>query len=380
MKSLPLLLKAISTDKKDLDIESFSSKAVLYAIESGLGPYLNHYLHNNSRASQSEYVSEIISADLTAKLITNTQLSALQEIINTSLSLVDEIILLKGISTCQNFYPLPHFRIMGDIDLLVSEKDQAILENILVKMGYQQKSQLDAEFYQTHHHSMPFHNTNNNVWIEVHTHIFPPSSAVIDDKFFSLKNIKNNCISLNNERYPEKIKCLCPELQLIHTCVHMAEDFNIHKGFIQLVDMILIIKNNKKGLDWHKITNWTNNTSSASYLYLLLSYFNKNDIIDVPDQYLKSIKLKNSNMGFINRWILHSIISMFMDENNHQKHFMNVNILEIIWNTLLQPKTSLTNIMTLPWNILFPLDSVNRSKFSFFRTRIKNLIKSVHKT
>lgn len=365
MESLILLLNAINSNNRDISIKSFSDSTIDFAINSGLGPYLNYCTHDDSNRHLSASHPQLISSDLTAKLITNSQLHALNEIINIASPMVDEIILLKGIATCQQYYPLPHLRIMGDIDLLVSDKDQSILENILFKMGYKQESNIAPKFYQTHHHSMPFYNEKNNIWIEVHTHLYPQSSAVIDDKLFEIQHIRNNCIPMNKNIYSKNIKCLCPELQLVYTCAHWAEDFNIHKGAVQLIDMLLLIKNNIKGLDWDKINRWTNNTASASYLYLLLSYLNKNNLIDVPDHYLKSLKLKNTNMAYINRSILFSIINRFLLDERHNRRFINNNVLSIIWETLLHPSSSTSNIIKLPYNIMFPPGSSDRYKLRF---------------
>ena len=372
MKSLTLLLKSIHSNNRDISIESFSDATIYFAINSGLGPYLNYCTHDSNQNS-SENHSRLISSDLTAKLITNSQLHALNEIITIASPMVDEIILLKGIATCQKYYPLPHLRIMADIDLLVSNKDQPILEKILLEMGYQQESNNAPGFYQTHHHSMPFHNMKNDIWIEVHTHLFSKSSAAIDDDLFAIENIRKNCIAMNESIYPKNIKCLCPELQLIYTCTHWAEDFHIHKGAIQLIDMILLIKNNNKGLDWKKITQWTDNTASASYLYLLLSYFSKNSLLDIPDHYFKSLRLKNSNMALLNRSILFSVIDTFLPDKNNNRRFINDNILEIVWKTLLFPSSSISNFIKLSWNIVFPPDATNRYKISDLLSRITNM-------
>jgi hypothetical protein len=354
----------------------FNAEKIDFAISSGLGPYINYCTHDNSSHQDSTApYPQLISADLTAKMITHSQLHALKEIINIASPVVDEIILMKGIAICQNHYPLPHFRIMGDIDLLVSKKDQNKLEEILLSMGYQQKSNNSAEFYQTHHHSMPFYHTGNNIWVELHTYLFPPISAVIHDDLFNLQNIRKNCVIMNKNTYPEKVRCLCPELQLIHTCAHWAEDFNIYKGAIQMVDMILLIKNNNKGLDWGKINSWVNNTASASYLFLLLSYLDKNNILHIEDHPIKFWQLKNSNMGYLNRSILYLLIDRFLPIKSHSNSFINEDMLRIIWQTLLRPAPSITNIILLPWNILFPPEAADRYKFSFFIHRALNRLK-----
>ena len=72
MKSLTLLLKSIHSNNRDISIESFSDATIYFAINSGLGPYLNYCTHDSNQNS-SENHSRLISSDLTAKLITNSQ-------------------------------------------------------------------------------------------------------------------------------------------------------------------------------------------------------------------------------------------------------------------------------------------------------------------
>ena len=368
MKPLPLLLKTINSNKRDLKLTSLNNESINFALDCGLGPYLNY-------CSSDEFDHpSLLSSELTAKIITNTQLQALKSIIDIASPEVDQIILLKGIAICQNYYPQPHYRIMGDIDLLVSEKDQHTLERVLFDLGYQQKSNQDPEFYQAHHHSMPFYNSKNGVWIEVHTHIVSKSSIAQHDKLFSIQNIMNNLVPMDGNAYPENIKCLSAEFQLVYACVHWAEDLHMYKGAVQLIDMVLLINNHNKGLDWKKITSWVDNTASASYLYLLLSYLNKRQVLDIPSSVIHSINLKKSNMGYINRSLLYLIIDSFIPEKAHQNPFMNNNTLGVIWTRLLKPSTSLINIMILPWNILFPPNASQRYNLNFLRIRLGKII------
>jgi len=375
MKSLLPLLKAISENKTTLNIESISPELFQFAIDSGLASYLKHCSEDSINNEKSKYNTTLNSADLTAKILTHTQLDALDELIRIAASEVDEVILLKGISICQKLYPLPHIRIMSDIDLLVSEKDSKTLEGILIDTGYKQISENSVEFYDQHHHSMPFYNAKNNVWLEIHTHLFSGSNPNLDDELFKIDSIFKNTVIINKEKYPINVKQLSTEYQLIYTCSHWVDDLKIHKSSMQLIDMILLIKNNGAGLDWTKIFAYINNTSSASYVFLLLSYFDKYKIIDVPKNYANLIKLKNSNMGIINMSILHYIVDGFLLGKIINHKFLNENNIQIIWSSLLLPSSSLKNLTRLPLNLLFPPKNTNRYKFKLFISRIKNMTK-----
>ncbi len=375
MKSLLPLLSAISHQQQDLNISRTQDNLIDFAINAGMGAYLKYSAENIQQTISAESYQRLLSADLTAKVITYSILNSLKEVLAFSEQCEDDIILLKGISHCQRYYPHPWFRIMSDIDLLVSEKDVATLENILLKLGYQQTSKNTQEFYTSHHHSMPFYNKKNNLWIEVHSHLFSKSTPAKHDELFTLENIQTNTVAMYDPEYNCNIKQLSTELHLIYTCVHWADDFNTHKSCIQLTDIVLMILNNNTPLNWEKMSNWLTNTASASSVFLALSYLNKSSIIKIPDTYFNRVKLKHSNMATINRLILYKIIDDYFSGKKDYGRFLTENNLLIIWTTLLQPRSSLNNILRLPVNILFPPDNDERFKISLIAKRIIGLFR-----
>lgn len=372
MKSLLPLIEAIGHDRQELEIGNIDDQLVQYIINSGLASYLNYSIQNTKTININ--YDTLVAAELTAKIITNTQIQAIKEITNAAKHDVTEITLLKGISLCQNYYPFPHFRIMSDIDILILEKDICSLDKVLNSLGYKQSSDNPDEYYDTHHHCKPYYNEKNNVWVEAHTHLFSNMTPVLNDTLFKPENIRENRLNMNNQVFGGNVKYLCPELQLIYTCTHWAEDFNPHKTSIQFIDIILLIKNNGNGLDWIKTTNWLNNTASASYAYLILSFLHKHNIVKIPDIYFKSINLKYSNMGFINRYILYKLILNYMLGKRTYNSVFNENNVRIIWKTLLKPASSFSNLIQTPWNIIFPPEKENRYKTSYIISRIRNLI------
>jgi len=375
MKSLIPLLAAISHNLTTLNIRDMSDDLIDFSIDLGMGVFLKHCSKNALQASKPATTQLLISVELTAKLITNNLLNAVKEILILSEQCTDDVILLKGISNCQRYYPEPWFRIMSDIDLLVSEKDAQAFETILLKLGYQQTSKNSHDFYEFHHHSMPFYNKKNNVWIEVHTHLFSKTTHAKHDKLFSIEQINKNTAQPFNSVYYKNVKQLSTELHLIYSCVHWADDFSTHKSCMQLTDIILMLKNNDIPLDWHKINNWLYDTNSASCVFLALSYLHKSKIIEIPPLYFNNVKLKHYNMGFINVFILHNIIDNYFMQGKNYGRFLTENNIIIIWETLLQAKTSWINILQIPLNILFPPDNINRFKLSLMTKRFFNVFK-----
>ena len=369
MKSLFPLLQAIATDTASLDTSEISDELLDFSINAGVAGLLQYYSKKNITHN-----SRLISAELTAKIITHTQLQALKEILEANAAEITEIILLKGISTCQEYYPKPHLRIMSDIDLLVSEENIKKLESVLSNSGYRQTSDCSDEYYSEHHHSMPFYNKQNNVWIEVHRHLFSQPNPVLNDELFRIDNILKQTIPTSYYRSMPEIKRLSAELQLVYTCNHWCNNIKLHKSCAQIIDIIFIIKSRKDELFWSNLFELTNNTLSASNITLILSFLNKRDIIQLPESYIDSFDLKYNNMFSLNRWILHKIINNLMLGENNTGKILTENNISIIWSTLLLPSSSLYNLLRLPWNIAFPPNLKDRYKLSLLLLRIRNML------
>ncbi len=371
MKSLIPLLTAINNNQLTLDISSMDNNLIDFSINAGMGTYLKYCSQNSQQPVEQATSQLLLSAELTAKIITTNILNALNEILTHSKQCSSNIILLKGIAHCQSYYPAPWFRIMSDIDLLISKKDTDMLESILIQLKYKQTSKNSHEYYETHHHSMPFYNKKNNTWIEVHTHLFSNTTDVINDDLFNIKKMAMNTMPMKSHQYNDNIKQFSPEFHLIYTCVHWAEDYNLYKTCIQFTDIILLIR--QQPFDWLKVSTELNNTASASSVFLALSYLKQSGIIEIPNSFFSSFKLRYKNMGAVNRYILYTIIDNYFLGKKQYSKIANENNLKIIWKTLLKPNTSFNNLILLPCNLLFPPENANRFKISFLFKRFLNL-------
>src|SRR5215831_6299944 len=116
--SLKLLLRAAAEDRTDLILSDFRPAQVRWAVDSGLGPLLRHVTSRDPRARKTPLWPLIESADLTARVMTSERLDAVDEMIRVCAGRKMPLTLLKGISICEQFYPEPHLRPMGDIDVL----------------------------------------------------------------------------------------------------------------------------------------------------------------------------------------------------------------------------------------------------------------------
>lgn len=150
---------------------------------------------------------------LAARVLTAEQFGAMEEILEACRGHVPPLPLLKGISISEQYYPVPHLRLMRDLDVLVDEAALPIVETLLSVLGYRQQSSCPPTFYATHHHSRPFFHPVHRLWVEVHRGLFPPASGAWGtDRLFTQEG-------LTQQRQPSvfqghEVFRLSPELQL----------------------------------------------------------------------------------------------------------------------------------------------------------------------
>jgi hypothetical protein len=315
---------------------------------------------------------QLQGALLTARVVSQTLISAMTEILDACKSHGQKIVLLKGISICEQHYPLSYLRPMRDLDFLVLEKDLSKTEDILRQLGYIQKSDYPASFYVEMHHSMPFYHPETGVWVEVHTALFPAKSRIHDSAAFCHDNVMANLVaSIFNER---NVFRLSDELQLLYTAAHWCSDLKIIGGSIALFDIIFLFRNNPE-LDWSKILSWLADESLRQYLFTALSYLKRNNIRDIQDEIYNQLEIEFSAATNFNIKILHLIIDSYLVAGKPFGSMLTSSNVGIVWKTLLQSDQPLINLVSLPGNILFPPNNPRRFDLRFQYQRLRNSIK-----
>jgi len=309
---------------------------------------------------------------LTARFITQSLISAMSEILDACKPHIETIVLLKGISICEQHYPLNYLRPMRDLDFLVLEKDLSKTEDILRQLGYIQKSDYPASYYVEMHHSMPFYHPATGAWVEVHTALFPAKSGIHDSSAFCHDNIMDNLVA--STFYGRKVYRLSDELQLLYTAAHWCRDLKFVGGNIALFDIIFLLRNNPE-LDWSKILSWLDDDLLRLFLYTALSYLKRNNIQDVQDEFYKQLEIEFSAAAKFNIKILHSIVERYIVAGKPFGPMLTSNNVGIIWKTLLRSGQPCINLMSLPGNILFPPNNPRRFDLRFQYQRLRNSIK-----
>jgi hypothetical protein len=320
---------------------------------------------------QALYSSEqqLQGALLTARFISQALISAMSEILDACKAHVETIVLLKGISICEQHYPHTYLRPMRDLDFLVLEKDLIKTEDILRQLGYIQKSEYPSSYYAEMHHSMPFYHPERGVWVEVHTALFPKKSGIQDSAAFSHYNVMDNLVeSRFNGR---EVYRLSDELQLLYIASHWGVEFKIHGGSIALFDTIFLLRNHHD-LDWRRILSWLSDERLVLFLYTELSYLKRNNILAIPDEFYTELETHKPVGVSVNIKILHLIIEHYLVAGRPTSSILTSSNISIIWQTLLNTGQPFVNLISAPGNILFPPGHPKRFNLRFQYQRLRN--------
>jgi len=309
---------------------------------------------------------------MVAQLAMSDALDALEEMLAASADIAREIILLKGISTCQYLYPEPHLRTMGDIDLLVPVHSQQRLETLLFDIGYRQQSSQPAEFYKAHHHSMPFFHPRKHTWVEVHTALLS-NRCVASDRIFSSSHVDSQIVPMTFRGH--RTNRLNYEQEMIYIAAHWAlERKCFGGGVIPFVDIMYLIRNHGHEINWDHLLNSLDSSRTAIYLNLMLRYLQNHGIISLPPLLMTQLTSVQKYPLGISESILHRMIDRYSIRGRRSGRLATEANLRTLWDTLLMPHPTWQNILRTPWNILFVPTEPRRFSPAFQLARISRML------
>jgi len=362
------MLRAAATGAP-LRISSLSGTKINWITNNCLAAMLCHLTSQGEDSGLCSSDRQLEGARLTAKVLTTTLNSAMTEIIDHCQPRVENIVLLKGISISDQYYPTPELRPMRDIDFLIQKKDLVKVEEVLTQLGYQQKSDLPKAFFDNYHHSMPFYHPSTGVWVEVHTGLFSGKKQIHDSQVFDVNNILSNLVkSKFNER---EIYRLSDEYQLIYTASSWCLEFKKFGGCIALFDIIYLLKNSP-ALDWVRILSWLDSDKLGWYLFLALGYLKQHNILEIDDKLYKKLKRQNKIGDAVKIKILYYIIDKYLVAENPFGNVLTSGNVGIVWDTLLRGNHPVLNMLSIPINLVFPPNNPNRFNLRYQMQRLRN--------
>ena len=348
--SLMGLLQAAAHGRAALPLASLEAAQIRWALETGLGPLLWHTTYAAPETAASPLWPLVRGTDRAAHLLTAEQFDAMGEILRACCGRMPPLTLLKGISISEQYYPVPHLRPMRDLDVLVDAATLPAMEAVLSALGYQQYSHLSSTFYATHHHSMPFVDPTRRLWVEVHRGLFPPSSRLGADRLFGRE-------ALEQHRQPSifqgyEVFRLSPEWQLLYIASHWAFAFHPIGGLIALVDVIYLLQRTVGALDWEHLLAALEGSGATPPLYLLLTYLDTYHLVELAPDVLQCIGARQRVLSPATLALMHRLIDRYFVAGQRPGLVLSTHRLDILWQTLLGPRSAGGNLLRVPWHWL----------------------------
>lgn len=355
----------LDTGKVDLD-----ERAIKWAMQTGLSSIVFDY--GNTQECSDSVIKNLVASKLTSQFWFQTQLNATKVIVKELNQQGIVPTLLKGISISTSCYPKPHYRTMRDIDILVDVDEVEAFENVLPTLGYEQRCTYSKKFYDSLHHTMPWQHCKDEIWIEVHKRLFPKTSPCYDAPVFQLDIIKNEICT--DDFYGLKVSRLSNEFQIVYIATHWAERFKHIGGVFALLDIALIINEHDSELDWNKITSLSNTPYVSNYVYLMLQYLKKSELVSSSTNIDKCLKELNHTLGFGVVSILNAMINYYLMKARAFGRVLTINNVALLWTHLLEPSFSIKKIALIPLAVIFPKNFKKRFDIAFQFSRLKSLL------
>jgi hypothetical protein len=299
-----------------------------------------------------------------------------KEIIDTCNVLQVPVTLLKGISTSDQHYPFAHERPMGDIDILVPESRRKLVEEALILRGYHRS---DHESGEDSHHGAPLLHHERQVWVEVHTTLFPRRDALQGRKLFSPAHIASQSVASTFHGRP--IHRLTNELQLVYIASYWLRDLTYHRlhpCFLPpLFDAIYLLKTSGQTLDWDGLLGWLDNELAMACLYVLLAYVHRSGLDESVSRVIPRLAAGQDIVGSLELSLLHAILDRYLIGNEPPPRglrSLHGTVLLRTLGTMLAPGSHSTKLLRIPWNIAFPPLAEDRYSLRFQWGRVSRLL------
>ena len=345
------LLEAISSNREDLVLDDFDAVTIAWAIQSGLGPLLYRAVRQNAQSVASSHWSSLKAADLTARIVIGDHFQAVREIGDAFGSSFPPLTLLKGISISEQCYPEPHLRLMRDVDLLVTKESLSTVTRALHQLGYRQLSTGGVR-YDKHHHLEPFFHEEKQIWVEIHHALFSTERRASSASLFSRESLEAQ--SRPSRFQGMEVRRLSLELQLVYLASHWAQDFTRIGGLVAFADTIYLLKQAGADFSWEWILRSVDRTMPAAYLYLLLSYLVRYDLIKIGPEFMRELAFSQKSFGSLGLKTVHRMIDDYLVKATVFGPWLSQRSVGIIWQTLMLPCPTLPKLVLIPVNLSLP--------------------------
>ncbi|MGN7613705.1 nucleotidyltransferase domain-containing protein [Magnetococcales bacterium HHB-1] len=143
-------------------------------------------------------------------------------------------ILLKGAAYAALDLSIAQGRVMGDLDIMVTEAQLDAAEVAFHQHGWRSSitDAYDQHYYRAWMHELPpMRHQQRGTELDVHHALLPRTSRLFPDS----KELWRTARTV--EGFPEIVKVLSPEDMVLHAAIHLFHDGDMAKGFRELLDI-----------------------------------------------------------------------------------------------------------------------------------------------
>jgi Uncharacterised nucleotidyltransferase len=352
MNGLLPLLRGAAIGRTEVGTRGLEPALIRYALAAGLGPVLWQMGGGSDAWAGSPFADEIRAADLTARIVTATKYEVLESILEVLAPIDCRPVLLKGVATALRYYASPHLRTMGDIDLLVPANQRDAAEAELRSLGFTQRSHQPAAAFVRRHHSMPFWHPQRDIWIDVHTHVYPLQYLLAADPRFSVGAMTSQLSEIAVGKHIAQV--MCDELQLVYTSTRWAERFDADRGLYPVLDAARLLHVRGEALDWDVICARVKGSWAITALHVLLESLRRWELATVPGEILAWLAANDAYSNRASIAVLHRVFTQHVMEGHPYGLLLTRHTLEITWATLVQPARPIVKLASLPYFIVSP--------------------------
>lgn len=325
-------------------------REIEHLYNAGLASIAMDTFDPGSSELSGQSIRTLKSADLTSRVIYGQLRSATIEILDIACRHNIPVVLLKGMSVAEDLYVEPHHRLMGDIDILVPVEQAEDLCRFLTDIGYRIPD--DTATPDGHHHLPALCHPDSDVYVEVHTSLFPPT-VLAKERLFEISTIWANVETAEFSG----INCLkfSPEFQLLYTVMHWGLDGKWTINLISISDVILMLRREDPPVNWALIQSWlTENQSLADIFAVLLLYLDSAGVLPIPAAIKEQIRTSSRRIGTINMKVLHWLLFTFpLSGRKKVAWALTVENTRLLWGTLLEPRHKSLRLITAVARIMF---------------------------
>ena len=279
-----------------------------WALDGGLGPLLHGALGPAGVAQWPAAARlALLSADLTARVRHGNLVDTALEIAEACERLGVEVVLLKGISVSEQWYPQEHFRPMADIDVLIPATDYAAVEAALMERGHER---LAFEPGQGQQHGIPLQHRSRQSLIELHTELFGEDSPLFAGTLFGSPMALSWTVPTRYHGRP--VRRLASELQLAYIASSWFNDLTvrkIHPSFIaSMFDAVYLLKASAHRLDWGRLVDRLDNELAAASLHAMLTYLPRFGVERPAAEVMAQLSSRQKLIGPVQLALIHAAL------------------------------------------------------------------------